>query len=73
MYPRPESSPLQSQVVSGQKKVDVVCDALRKAMEAMDANKSVMFQFSGNLLIVTVRRANSRRAIEQINMESKKY
>uniref|UniRef100_A0A3B5MHZ7 Elongator complex protein 1 n=1 Tax=Xiphophorus couchianus TaxID=32473 RepID=A0A3B5MHZ7_9TELE len=39
MYPRPESSPLQSQVVSGQKKVDVVCDALRKAMEAMDANK----------------------------------
>ncbi|XP_005808681.2 elongator complex protein 1 [Xiphophorus maculatus] len=39
MYPSPESSPLQSQVVSGQKKVDVVCDALRKAMEAMDANK----------------------------------
>uniref|UniRef100_A0A3B3UYP6 Elongator complex protein 1 n=1 Tax=Poecilia latipinna TaxID=48699 RepID=A0A3B3UYP6_9TELE len=39
MYPRPESSPPQSQAVSGQKKVDIVCDALRKALEAMDANK----------------------------------
>lgn len=39
MYPRPESSPSMTQSVSGQKKVDIVCDALRKAMEAMDANR----------------------------------
>ncbi|XP_062249522.1 elongator complex protein 1 [Platichthys flesus] len=39
MYPRPESSPVQSQRLSGQKKVDVVCDALRNAMESMDPNK----------------------------------
>ncbi|XP_034453513.1 elongator complex protein 1 [Hippoglossus hippoglossus] len=39
MYPRPESSPVQSQRASGQKKVDVVCDALRNAMESMDPNK----------------------------------
>ncbi|XP_060935405.1 elongator complex protein 1 [Limanda limanda] len=39
MYPRPESSPGQPQWASGQKKVDVVCDALRNAMESMDPNK----------------------------------
>uniref|UniRef100_A0A8C9YDU8 Elongator complex protein 1 n=1 Tax=Sander lucioperca TaxID=283035 RepID=A0A8C9YDU8_SANLU len=39
MYPRPECSPAQAQPVSGQKKVDVVCDALRSAMESMDPNK----------------------------------
>ncbi|XP_068429727.1 elongator complex protein 1 [Clinocottus analis] len=39
MYPRPEDSSVQSQPVSGQKKVDVVCDALRSAMESMDPNK----------------------------------
>ncbi|XP_053284778.1 elongator complex protein 1 isoform X2 [Pleuronectes platessa] len=39
MYPRLESSPVQSQRLSGQKKVDVVCDALRNAMESMDPNK----------------------------------
>ncbi|XP_012717183.2 elongator complex protein 1 [Fundulus heteroclitus] len=39
MYPRPESCPSQTQSVSGLKKVDVVCDALRKAMESMDPNK----------------------------------
>ncbi|KAM7389360.1 hypothetical protein PAMP_023344 [Pampus punctatissimus] len=39
MYPRPESSPVQPQPASGQKKVDVVCDALRSAMESMDPNK----------------------------------
>uniref|UniRef100_A0A8C2WX10 Elongator complex protein 1 n=1 Tax=Cyclopterus lumpus TaxID=8103 RepID=A0A8C2WX10_CYCLU len=40
MYPRgPESSPVQTRPVSGQKKVDVVCDALRSAMESMDPNK----------------------------------
>ncbi|XP_069025578.1 LOW QUALITY PROTEIN: elongator complex protein 1 [Embiotoca jacksoni] len=38
MYPRPESSsPVQP--ASGHKKVDVVCDALRSAMETADANK----------------------------------
>ncbi|XP_026213210.1 elongator complex protein 1 [Anabas testudineus] len=39
MYPHPESSPIQPQPASGQKKVDVVCDALRGAMESMDPNK----------------------------------
>ncbi|XP_054453023.1 elongator complex protein 1 [Anoplopoma fimbria] len=39
MYPRPENSSVQTQHVSGQKKVDVVCDALRSAMESMDPNK----------------------------------
>ncbi|XP_037531563.1 elongator complex protein 1 [Nematolebias whitei] len=39
MYPRPDSSPLQTRPVSAQKKVDVVCDALRSAMESMDPNK----------------------------------
>ncbi|KAL7395027.1 hypothetical protein ABVT39_009016 [Epinephelus coioides] len=39
MYPRHESSPVQTQPASGQKKVDVVCDALRSAMESMDQNK----------------------------------
>ncbi|TKS72786.1 Elongator complex protein 1 [Collichthys lucidus] len=39
MYPRPEGSPVQTQPVSGQKKVDVVCDALRSTLESMDPNK----------------------------------
>ncbi|KAK2848777.1 hypothetical protein Q5P01_008611 [Channa striata] len=39
MYPHPESNPVQLQSSSGQKKVDVVCDALRGAMESMDPNK----------------------------------
>ncbi|XP_030594916.1 elongator complex protein 1 isoform X2 [Archocentrus centrarchus] len=39
MYPRPESSPVQAPPTSSQKKVDVVCDALRSAMESMDPNK----------------------------------
>ncbi|TKS72801.1 Elongator complex protein 1 [Collichthys lucidus] len=39
MYPRPEGSPVQTQHVSGQKKVDVVCDALRSTLESMDPNK----------------------------------
>uniref|UniRef100_A0A3B4TU78 Elongator complex protein 1 n=1 Tax=Seriola dumerili TaxID=41447 RepID=A0A3B4TU78_SERDU len=39
MYPRPESSPVQPQHNSSQKKVDVVCDALRSTMESMDQNK----------------------------------
>ncbi|XP_041653539.1 elongator complex protein 1 [Cheilinus undulatus] len=39
MYPRPEGSPVQTAPVPGQKKVDVVCDALRSAMESMDQNK----------------------------------
>ncbi|XP_037833298.1 elongator complex protein 1 isoform X2 [Kryptolebias marmoratus] len=37
MYPRPDSGPAQTQPT--QKKVDVVCDALRSAMESMDPNK----------------------------------
>ena len=40
MYPRPEDSALQPDRVPG-KKVDVVCDALRNALENMDPNKSV--------------------------------
>uniref|UniRef100_A0A3Q2ZMF9 Elongator complex protein 1 n=1 Tax=Kryptolebias marmoratus TaxID=37003 RepID=A0A3Q2ZMF9_KRYMA len=36
MYPRPDSGPAQTQPT--QKKVDVVCDALRSAMESMDPN-----------------------------------
>ncbi|XP_074530734.1 elongator complex protein 1 [Halichoeres trimaculatus] len=39
MYPRPEGSPVQTPAGSGQKKVDVVCDALKSAMESMDLNK----------------------------------
>ncbi|XP_045886110.1 elongator complex protein 1 [Micropterus dolomieu] len=39
MYPRPESSPVQTHPVSGKKKVDIVCDALRTAMESMGPNK----------------------------------
>ncbi|XP_036933571.1 elongator complex protein 1 [Acanthopagrus latus] len=39
MYPRPDGSPVQTQPVSGQKKVDVVCDALRSTMESMGPNK----------------------------------
>ncbi|KAM8909960.1 elongator complex protein 1 isoform 2-T2 [Spinachia spinachia] len=39
MYPRPEDSSLHNQPAPGQKKVDVVCDALRAAMESMDPNK----------------------------------
>uniref|UniRef100_A0A665V866 Elongator complex protein 1 n=1 Tax=Echeneis naucrates TaxID=173247 RepID=A0A665V866_ECHNA len=38
MYPRPESTPVQLPPASGLK-VDVVCDALRSAMESMDPNK----------------------------------
>lgn len=41
MYPRSESSPVQPQPASKQKKVDVVCDALRSVMDSMDPNKSV--------------------------------
>lgn len=41
MYPRPEDSSVHSRPAAGQKKVDVVCDALRGAMESMDPNKSV--------------------------------
>ncbi|KAK5864320.1 hypothetical protein PBY51_015572 [Eleginops maclovinus] len=39
MYPRPDSSPAPPQPISLQKKVDVVCDALRSAMESMDPNR----------------------------------
>ncbi|XP_062281741.1 elongator complex protein 1 [Scomber scombrus] len=39
MYPPPEGSPVQPQPASGMKKVDIVCDALRSAMESMDPNK----------------------------------
>lgn len=39
MYPRPGSSPVQPPPTSAHKKVDVVCDALRKTMEGTDPNK----------------------------------
>ncbi|XP_034546427.1 elongator complex protein 1-like [Notolabrus celidotus] len=40
MYPRPEGGLIQTPpAVSGQKKVDVVCDAFKSAMESMDPNK----------------------------------
>lgn len=39
MYPRPEGGPVQTPAVSGQKKVDVVCEALKSAMESMDPNR----------------------------------
>lgn len=42
MYPRPGGSTVQTLPVAGPKKVDVVCDALRIAMEALDQNKSVL-------------------------------
>lgn len=45
MYPRPEGSPVQTPHVSGQKKVDVVCDSLRTTMESMGPNKSVVLIF----------------------------
>uniref|UniRef100_UPI003AAE985C elongator complex protein 1 n=2 Tax=Centroberyx gerrardi TaxID=166262 RepID=UPI003AAE985C len=39
MYPRPDSRPGQPPPAAGRKKVDVVCDALRSRMEAMDPHK----------------------------------
>uniref|UniRef100_A0AAQ5ZL69 Elongator complex protein 1 n=1 Tax=Amphiprion ocellaris TaxID=80972 RepID=A0AAQ5ZL69_AMPOC len=51
MYPHPESSSIQQQPSSGQKKVDVVCDALRNAMESMDPNK-----FSLSILTAHVKK-----------------
>ncbi|XP_076005236.1 elongator complex protein 1 [Genypterus blacodes] len=39
MYPRHDSTLPQHPPGSGQKKVDVVCDALRNVMESMDSNK----------------------------------
>lgn len=56
MYPRPESSPVQTQPVSGQKKVDLVCDALRSTMESMGPNKSVIQIFIYNRLLRTLNR-----------------
>lgn len=41
MYPRPDGATVQTQPVAAPKKVDVVCDALRIAMETLDPNKSV--------------------------------
>lgn len=41
MYPRPDGSTAQTPPVSGLKKVDAVCDALRVTMEMLDQNKSV--------------------------------
>lgn len=52
MYPPPEGSPVQPQPASGLKKVDVVCDALRSAMESMDPNKSVMLYFIYVLIVI---------------------
>lgn len=46
MYPRPEGSLEQTHTVSGQKKVDVVCDALRSTMESMGPNKSVILKLT---------------------------
>uniref|UniRef100_H3D601 Elongator complex protein 1 n=1 Tax=Tetraodon nigroviridis TaxID=99883 RepID=H3D601_TETNG len=39
MYPRPDGATVQTQPVAAPKKVDVVCDALRIAMETLDPNK----------------------------------
>ncbi|XP_061895843.1 elongator complex protein 1 isoform X1 [Entelurus aequoreus] len=39
MYPRPEGCTPPQPPASGQKKVDVVCDALRSTMESTDPNK----------------------------------
>ncbi|KAF7658016.1 hypothetical protein LDENG_00019130 [Lucifuga dentata] len=39
MYPRPDSSPVQPPPATRHKKVDVVCDALRSAMESVDPHK----------------------------------
>ncbi|XP_034038102.1 elongator complex protein 1 [Thalassophryne amazonica] len=39
MYPRPEGSPIQPHPAPLQKKVDIVCDALRSAMESLNPNK----------------------------------
>uniref|UniRef100_A0A8C6KNG3 Elongator complex protein 1 n=1 Tax=Nothobranchius furzeri TaxID=105023 RepID=A0A8C6KNG3_NOTFU len=51
MYPRPDGSPVQPQAAPGQKKVDVVCDALRTTMESMDPNK-----FSLSILTAHVKK-----------------
>lgn len=40
MYPRPDGSTLLPQT-GGPKKVDVVCDALRRTMETLDQNRCV--------------------------------
>ncbi|CAG04536.1 unnamed protein product [Tetraodon nigroviridis] len=39
MYPRPDGATVQTRPVAAPKKVDVVCDALRIAMETLDPNK----------------------------------
>lgn len=59
MYPRPEASPLQTQPVSGQKKVDVVCDALRSSMESVDPNKLVTLIFIHQYTVYTVESRSS--------------
>lgn len=41
MYPRPGGTTLLPQT-GGPQKVDVVCDALRRTMETLDHNKSVV-------------------------------
>lgn len=42
MYPRPNTSSAHNQPIpTSRKKVDVVCDDLRSAMEEMSMNKSV--------------------------------
>lgn len=42
MYPLPEGCSPQNRPGGGPNKVDVVCDALRSAMETLDQNKSVL-------------------------------
>lgn len=42
MYPRPDGGTGHAQPAAGPGKVDVVCDALRVAMETLDPNKSVL-------------------------------
>uniref|UniRef100_A0A3P8S784 Elongator acetyltransferase complex subunit 1 n=1 Tax=Amphiprion percula TaxID=161767 RepID=A0A3P8S784_AMPPE len=56
MYPHPESSSIQHQPSSGQKKVDVVCDALRNAMESMDPNK-----FCLSILTIALQKVHELR------------
>ena len=55
MYPRPDGSPVQTQPVSGQKKVDVVCDALRSTMESMGPNKSVILRITSKHCMLNVK------------------
>uniref|UniRef100_A0A665V8G8 Elongator complex protein 1 n=1 Tax=Echeneis naucrates TaxID=173247 RepID=A0A665V8G8_ECHNA len=74
MYPRPESTPVQLPPASGLK-VDVVCDALRSAMESMDPNKFCLSILTAHVkktvpeLEVALQKVHELRAPGAVNAE----